>query len=201
MQRHVEAERLRGLQVNDELDFARLLNGQIARVGALQNLVNVEGRAPQTIRNIDAVAHERSIHRPFPRPSDDRPPSRCRQPEDALSLRNEDGARNDDEGLRASVRQARDCRVYFGWASHLFIDFLDLVLRDRAIGGLAELSACRIRGIRQKADAPQLWQDGDQQLEVFRRNILDYIAAPDDHASGMRKALCKSSGYRISGCG
>src|SRR6476620_3178975 len=69
MQRHVEAERLRGLQVNDELDFARLLNGQIARVGALQNLVNVEGRAPQTIRNIDAVAHERSIHRPFPRPS------------------------------------------------------------------------------------------------------------------------------------
>ena len=27
MERHVEAERLRGLQVNDELDFARLLDG------------------------------------------------------------------------------------------------------------------------------------------------------------------------------
>src|SRR5712671_1922956 len=112
MERHVEAERLRGLQVNDELDFDRLLDGQIARAGALQNLVNVEGRAPETSRTIDPVAHERSIRRPFARPSDDRPPLRCRQPEDALSLGNEDRASNDDEGLRASVRQARDCRVY-----------------------------------------------------------------------------------------
>src|SRR5258707_5777618 len=167
MERHVEAERLRGLQVNDELDFARLLNGQIARVGALQNLVNVEGRGPQTIQSIDAVAHERSIRRPFARPSDDRPPLRCRKPEDALSFENEDRTCNDDEGLRASVRQARDCRVYLGWASHLFIDFLDLVLHDRAIGGLAKMSACPVRGIRQKADAPQLWQDGDLQLEAL----------------------------------
>ena len=39
-ERHVEAERLGGLEVDHQLEFGRLLDWQIGRLGTLQNLIN-----------------------------------------------------------------------------------------------------------------------------------------------------------------
>jgi hypothetical protein len=42
---HVEAERLGGREINDEIEFGRLLNRDIAGLGAAQNLVDQFGSA------------------------------------------------------------------------------------------------------------------------------------------------------------
>ena len=39
--RHGEAERLGGLHVDHQLEFGRLLNRQIGRLGAFEDLINV----------------------------------------------------------------------------------------------------------------------------------------------------------------
>jgi hypothetical protein len=44
---HLEAERLRGLEIDDQLELGRLLDRKIGGFGALQNLVNVSCGAPR----------------------------------------------------------------------------------------------------------------------------------------------------------
>ena len=63
-----EAERLAGLEIDDQLKHGQLLNRQIGRLGAFEDLVDVGCRAPVQIREIrkvgyeTTVAHERSTH-------------------------------------------------------------------------------------------------------------------------------------------
>src|SRR6266511_3823371 len=53
-----QAERLCGLQVDDQLVLCRLLHGQIARLGPFENLVHVGGGAPDLVVKVDRVGHE-----------------------------------------------------------------------------------------------------------------------------------------------
>jgi hypothetical protein len=46
-----EAERLRGLEVDDEIELGRLFHGQVG-LGALENLVHVGGGAPKQIGDV-----------------------------------------------------------------------------------------------------------------------------------------------------
>ena len=50
-----EAEHFRGFEVDDELEFGRLLDGQLGRVGALQELVHESRGAPRGLRETRAV--------------------------------------------------------------------------------------------------------------------------------------------------
>ena len=45
--RNVEAERLRGGEINDEIEFGRLLDRDIARPCPAHNLVDIVGRASE----------------------------------------------------------------------------------------------------------------------------------------------------------
>jgi hypothetical protein len=58
--RHGEAERLGGGQVDDEIEFGRLLNRKIGRVGTFENLVNVAGGSASQVNHICPVGHERA---------------------------------------------------------------------------------------------------------------------------------------------
>jgi len=49
------------LEVNDELKPHRLLNWKIGRLGALQNLVHKNRRAPKDISGVDSVVHETAL--------------------------------------------------------------------------------------------------------------------------------------------
>src|SRR5262245_60382239 len=56
--RDCETQRLRGPQIDDDLEFGRLLDGQIGGLGALQDLVNVARGTTEIVTNVGAVAHE-----------------------------------------------------------------------------------------------------------------------------------------------
>jgi hypothetical protein len=47
--RHVEAERLRGLEIDHQLELNGSLDGQLAGLGALHDAIGIGGHAPKTI--------------------------------------------------------------------------------------------------------------------------------------------------------
>src|SRR4051794_8031885 len=53
-----EAEGSGGPQVYDEIELRRLLDGQVGGLGSLQNLINVGGGAPNQIGKVCAIGHE-----------------------------------------------------------------------------------------------------------------------------------------------
>src|SRR5215471_14060455 len=57
-QRHGEAERLRGLEVDDQLDFGRLLHRQVARLGAGEDPSGVDAGLTIRVGQAAAVAHQ-----------------------------------------------------------------------------------------------------------------------------------------------
>src|SRR6516165_7131078 len=55
---YIEAERLGGRQVDDEIEFSRLLHRDIGRVRAAQNLVNIVGGASEQVREAWTIGHQ-----------------------------------------------------------------------------------------------------------------------------------------------
>jgi hypothetical protein len=58
---HCEAERLRGLQINDQLKFRCLIDWQFARLFAFEDTVNVAGRAPIYISRAHPISDEPAL--------------------------------------------------------------------------------------------------------------------------------------------
>src|SRR5437868_14102948 len=55
---HGQAERLGGLQVDDQLEFGWLLDRQIGRLRAFQDLVDIASRAAEHVVKVLAVRHQ-----------------------------------------------------------------------------------------------------------------------------------------------
>jgi hypothetical protein len=53
--RHREAECLRGLEINDQFKFGRLLDRQVRRVRTLEDAINIRCRAKVKISQINSV--------------------------------------------------------------------------------------------------------------------------------------------------
>src|SRR5215831_16564760 len=55
--RHLEAERLGGGQVNDEIELGRLLDRDVGRPRPTKNLIDKIRRAPERFRQVWSVGH------------------------------------------------------------------------------------------------------------------------------------------------
>ena len=53
-----QPERLRGLEVDDELKFRGLLDGEVSGLRTIENLVHLGCRAPKQILRLYAVSHQ-----------------------------------------------------------------------------------------------------------------------------------------------
>src|ERR1051325_4630983 len=104
-----EAERLGGLEVDDELELRRLLDGEISGLCAFENFSNVTGDAVQLIEKVRAIRHQAaSLHmqsiRIYGRQST--LDSEVRNP---LSLVDEHRIADDIESLDVFSRHCREC--------------------------------------------------------------------------------------------
>jgi hypothetical protein len=61
-QRHCDAERLGGLEIDDQLDFRSQLNRQVGGLLALKNFAGVNATLTECIVNICAVAYQAACH-------------------------------------------------------------------------------------------------------------------------------------------
>src|SRR5262249_19142209 len=65
--RQGEARRLCGREINDEIEFGRLLDWQVAWLGATQNLIDVVAGAPEQVRHVGSIGHQTARFDEFPR--------------------------------------------------------------------------------------------------------------------------------------
>ena len=53
-----QVERFGGLEIDDEIEFRRLLDRQVAGLGAFEYLVHVGSAAPKQIGSVRSIGHE-----------------------------------------------------------------------------------------------------------------------------------------------
>ena len=63
----VEAERLGGVQVDDEIELGRLLDRDVGRLRPAQNLVDIVGGAPEQVREVWSIGHQTARFDVLPR--------------------------------------------------------------------------------------------------------------------------------------
>src|SRR5450631_2358803 len=56
--RNREAERLRCLEVDDKVELGRLLDRQVGRIGALENLVHIASGATEKVSKVRSIGHQ-----------------------------------------------------------------------------------------------------------------------------------------------
>src|SRR5262249_52537195 len=84
--RHLDAERLRGLEIDDQLQLGWKLDRQIARCGALQDFVHVDGGTTKTVAQIDSITDQPAVYDMLTIPIDHWQSHCCCQSRNLLTL-------------------------------------------------------------------------------------------------------------------
>jgi hypothetical protein len=111
-----QAERLRGLQVDDQLELCGLFDGEIGRFGALEDLVDV-GRDPlELLIKIIPVGHEPALIRPVPCRVHSREAILRRQIKDLSRTGDQNGVSWNDKAVDALLGDAdkKPVEIIFG---------------------------------------------------------------------------------------
>src|SRR5262249_39022351 len=87
--RHGHAEGLGGLEIDDELEPGRQLDRQLARLGTIENAIDIGGRTPVAVGEVLAVADQSSGLYVLPEREDRRPPVLECELRDSLALLDE----------------------------------------------------------------------------------------------------------------
>src|SRR5216683_1870815 len=88
-----QAERLRGLEVDNQFERSGLLDGQVGGPGALENLVDVASGTSLHLGSIYSIGHEAAWLNKDPELIDCRDPMRGRKIDDGLSMQEHEGRR------------------------------------------------------------------------------------------------------------
>jgi hypothetical protein len=103
-----KAERLRGLQVNHELELGGLLDGEVGKLGALEDAVEVRRPVPIHTRQIDPIAHEATGPHKVREPVHRRRSASRREGDDRRSLSQEHPILEHRECLHALLVQCSE---------------------------------------------------------------------------------------------
>src|SRR6516225_3168988 len=82
---HIETKRLRSLQVDDELEFGRLNDRQVRRLGSLEDATGVNRRLPSLLPDVGSIAHQPACHRELTKSIARRDGISCRQRDNAIA--------------------------------------------------------------------------------------------------------------------
>ena len=59
---YVEAERLRRLKIDDQLEFRRQLHWQLGRLCAFEDAINVASRVPELVDDINTIGYQAAVY-------------------------------------------------------------------------------------------------------------------------------------------
>src|SRR3984893_3873761 len=107
--RHLEAKRPSGREIDGELELGRLLDLEVARLRAAQNLVHILGGAPEQVREVWSVGHETPGLDIVAGAPDRRQPRAERKRDDACSVGSSESSDHDVKrvGLGLERREGR----------------------------------------------------------------------------------------------
>ena len=106
MRRHVEAERLGGLEVDHQLELDRGLDGKLARLRALEDAIGIGRRAPKIIEPVISVGQQAAEFSEETERIDGRETVASSQRCDLRAMVDREGIRHHD---KATIRLASLC--------------------------------------------------------------------------------------------
>src|SRR5262249_58818394 len=103
---------LGGLEVDDELELGGLLDGEVGRFGALQDLVYEVCGASKEVEEIGPVVHQATGLHEVAHSSDCRDAIRGGESQNLVSVRRQEGIGDNDEGRDTVSHQRGKGSVY-----------------------------------------------------------------------------------------
>src|SRR5262249_31919313 len=103
-----EAERLGGLEVDDKFERGRLLHWEVARLGALEDLVDIGRGAAEVVTLNDPIRQKTTRFGVLPLSAVHWHATLCGEVDDPSALDEEHRATEDKEGARLSFRGRRN---------------------------------------------------------------------------------------------
>src|SRR5262245_33433611 len=187
-----EAECPGGLEVDDRFELRGLLDGEIGRLGALEDLVHVGGGTPEEIRQARPVPHESpGLHKLACTGS----APHCRQPAlhpkvyEADSVNKEQRVCQDDESADLSSTHGGECDFKIVWTSRRQA----LKLQSQGLGCDLRLSQKRPgRWISRNEEDGYLSDLGDGLLEQLNRFAGYLGACCSAHAGDVSPRPCET---------
>jgi hypothetical protein len=104
--RHVEAERLGGLEIDDELEVGRRLNGQVGGFVALEDTIGIRRRTPKLTERVNSVGQQPADFSEETGPIDGRDTVASSQQSNLRAMADREGIRYHDQ---ATIRLACLC--------------------------------------------------------------------------------------------
>ena len=108
--RNVEAERLGGREIDDEIEFGRLLDRDVGGLRAAQNLVDIVGGAPEQVREVRSIGHQTSRFDVLPKAVHRRQSRGQRQGVDANAVGVHERVDTDIKCIRAALERVEGGR-------------------------------------------------------------------------------------------
>src|SRR5262249_44173851 len=124
-----DAKRLCRSKIDDQLKLGRLLDRQVARFGALQDLDDIAGRSTEQIAEIRPIGHECACVGEVPHPEYHWEPGLRRQLEERRSMSSEEGILDHVQRLGLCPADSRE-----GWTELLSRSHTEELELDRQRG-------------------------------------------------------------------
>src|SRR5260370_25737101 len=109
--RYIDAERLGGLHVDDQLEPGGLLDGEVGGLGALEDLVHVHRAAPKQVVDVGAIGDETADLDKLAGLGHGRQSVRCGKLDNASSREEEHRARKQEQRLGTLFHHRRECAL------------------------------------------------------------------------------------------
>src|SRR4029453_17303392 len=103
-----QPERLGGLEVDHQLERGGLLDGQVSRIRALQNLVDKHGGAPMQLDDVSTISHDGTAFGELGSPGDAQQSVLRRRPGDVNPLSVEGAVGKHDDRPRLVLSRRRE---------------------------------------------------------------------------------------------
>ena len=114
-----QPERLRRLEVDDQLELGGLLDGQVGGLRALENLIRVDGCLPELGRKVRPTGHEAPGLRLLPVPIHRRQPVLYREIGEPCPVARKHRVSHDEKGPRTLPGHRREGAVELPEAARL----------------------------------------------------------------------------------
>src|SRR5262245_28772055 len=111
LRRDRHAERVGGLAIDHQVEFRRLLDRQVAGLGAFEDLIHIRRGAAEKIGKVLAVAHQPARHHVFPLPEHRRQPICQREFGNSPTLSEENSVARYYERLHPRLGECSECTL------------------------------------------------------------------------------------------
>ena len=197
--RNGQAERLRRLEVDDQLELRRLLDGKVSRLRPLQDLVRVSGGAAEHVRTVYPIHRKTARVRELPQVKYRRQAALDRKIRNPFEIRHEHRVWHDGQSASARPGCLFERLREIGGAPYLERMKLDSELPCWELDFFPTECGAAVLWIPEHSHAGELGNNFPEELQPFSNQLRDDLGQPRDVATGPRQALNKPSSNRVTG--